>query len=206
MGGLYCSAWRRALALPVALLLALLLCVLLPYLLSPRTAAPVRQSEPPRPPIHLPPPAKAPTVASAGAAQSTPAPQLAPLPPMPSLPPLSAGPGLPVPVLTPLAMAPSLSLPELPPSAYQISEVDTPPELIRYVAPQGAGQTGRVLLRLLVSDKGSVSELSVLHGEPAGRHDQAVLNAARQWRFRAAEIQGRAVAVWVEVPISFSGG
>ena len=63
---------------------------------------------------------------------------------------------------------------------------------------------GTVILSLLVSDNGEVSEVKVLReaGGSAGLTDAAAA-AARKWKFRPAVKQGKRVKVWVTYPVAF---
>jgi TonB family protein len=54
----------------------------------------------------------------------------------------------------------------------------------------------------VVRRDGSVSDVKLLHGLPAGLNDRAVA-AVRQWRFSPATRLGQAVDVIVEVAVEF---
>jgi protein TonB len=84
------------------------------------------------------------------------------------------------------------------------------PELINRVQPgyppvaRKQKVTGTVILSLLISDNGEVSEVKILReaGGSAGLNEAAVA-AARKWKFRPAVKQGKRVKVWVTYPVSF---
>ncbi|MBF0509288.1 MAG: energy transducer TonB [Deltaproteobacteria bacterium] len=65
------------------------------------------------------------------------------------------------------------------------------------------GIRGRVLVKFLVKDDGSVARASIVEAIPSGLFDQSALRAIVKWKFRPGRYQGRDVATWVVVPISF---
>ena len=67
-----------------------------------------------------------------------------------------------------------------------------------------AGEEGRVLLFVRVTEVGKVADLQIRQTSGHQRLDQAAINAVRRWRFKAAEQNGRNVSSEVEVPITFS--
>lgn len=85
--------------------------------------------------------------------------------------------------------------------------VDVPPEAASRVPPaypetaRQKGIEGVVLVRALVGRDGSVRRTVVT--EHVAGLDEAAEAAVRQWRFKPARFQGRAVATWVAVPVSF---
>lgn len=107
------------------------------------------------------------------------------------------------PQLTPLAM------PTLNQGLASLSEVDTPPKLLHYIAPKmpvaarSQGLTGKVTLRLVVSETGEVIDARVQSAQPQQLFDDAALTAARRWRFKPAQIHNQPVSVYVDVPINF---
>ena len=66
------------------------------------------------------------------------------------------------------------------------------------------GITGKVLLRVLVDQQGSVRRVAVVRGVEG--LTEAAQDALRGWRFRPATNRGRPVAVWVEIPVEFRLG
>ncbi len=61
---------------------------------------------------------------------------------------------------------------------------------------------GKVVVKLLIDQRGRVQEVQFVSGPQAFR--QAVRDAARSWRFEPARHQGRAVKVWGIKEISFT--
>ena len=84
-----------------------------------------------------------------------------------------------------------------------------PPRLVHEVPPdyteraRRAGVEGEVLLEIVVTAQGAVSEVRVLRRLGSGLDEEAV-SAVRQWRFTPASRQGTSVAVIVEVAVGFS--
>jgi TonB family protein len=67
----------------------------------------------------------------------------------------------------------------------------------------GAGVEGVVTLECVVTPDGTVGEVRVTQPlEPS--LDQAAIDALKQWRFRPGQKDGKAVAVMVEVEMSFT--
>jgi len=74
----------------------------------------------------------------------------------------------------------------------------------RYPADAAAaGQSGRVVLRLLVATDGRVKDVVVERSEPVGVFDAATVEAARQWILAPAVEDGVPVEGWVRVPVDF---
>ena len=88
--------------------------------------------------------------------------------------------------------------------------VDQLPEPIRRVKPRypelayQAQVTGLVRVNLLVGKDGRVRDAVVDPKAHVPMLDQAALEAARQWEFQPALVQGRPVAVWVALPFRFT--
>lgn len=88
-----------------------------------------------------------------------------------------------------------------------LAQVDSPPKMIHYVKPnlgQHSGQ-GKVILRLVVTDTGSVANIELLSQQATPAQAKAAMVAAKKWRFKPAELRGQTVSVFVDVPITFSG-
>lgn len=83
-----------------------------------------------------------------------------------------------------------------------------PPRLIREIKPDYPDDArrrnieGEVVLEIVVRRDGSVGNVKVLRGLPAGLNDRAV-DAVRQWRFSPAKRFGTPVDVVVEVSVEF---
>lgn len=72
------------------------------------------------------------------------------------------------------------------------------------VEAQRNGETGKVVVRIEVSADGVPTAVSVVSRSGSRSLDRAAVQAAKQWRFRPAQQNGRPVAAAVEVPIAFS--
>lgn len=66
------------------------------------------------------------------------------------------------------------------------------------------GETGKVVVRIEVGADGEPTAVSIVSRSGSRSLDRAALQAAKQWRFRPAQQNGRAVAAAVEVPIAFT--
>jgi TonB family protein len=67
-------------------------------------------------------------------------------------------------------------------------------------------ETGTVLLRITVDERGEPVNVEVARSSRSRSLDRAAAQAARRWTFRPAQQNGRAVTATVEVPIAFSLG
>lgn len=88
-----------------------------------------------------------------------------------------------------------------------------PPRLVRRVQPDYpeaarlAGKEGTTLLRFVVSASGRVSDVQVVRSSGSDALDDAAGDAVERWRFSPAKDgQGRDVACYITVPVSFSLG
>jgi protein TonB len=132
----------------------------------------------------------------------------------PLLVPISASETPAVASLTPVApsVAPATPAPE--PAAepvgplFEISQVNEPPRVASRVDPQVPGGwqaravNDVVILRVLVSQSGRASTVSVLRGSRAGPVlDDAAIAAVRQWTFSPARRRGQAVSCWLNVGV-----
>lgn len=91
---------------------------------------------------------------------------------------------------------------------YQVHEVQVPPVPIEAPKPaypefaREGGITGRVVTQLLVTAAGTVAKVRVVSG------NKILADSAQEtlyrWRFRPAQMNGRPVAVWVEIPVNFT--
>jgi TonB family protein len=83
-----------------------------------------------------------------------------------------------------------------------------PPQLVREIRAnytdeaRRRGVEGDVTLEIVVRRDGSVGDVRVLQGLPAGLNERAI-TAVRQWRFTPATRYGTAVDVVVEVAVGF---
>jgi protein TonB len=141
--------------------------------------------------------------------------QRPPLPPSPlttpteDASPVSAPPPLPDLVPTPQATAPTAEAlaPIAPPvlvtqPVYNADYLDNPaphyPALSRRV-----GEQGRVVLRVLVSPRGTADEVQIFTSSGHPRLDEAARDAVRRWKFIPARRGGESVQAWVRIPIPF---
>jgi TonB family protein len=87
-------------------------------------------------------------------------------------------------------------------------EAETPPKILRVVKPTypqlalRARMRGIVLLRVLVSEKGTPEQIEVLKGAGGGL-TEAAISAVRRWTFEPGLRNGQAVKSWTTVPIPF---
>lgn len=86
-----------------------------------------------------------------------------------------------------------------------------PPRLVRRVQPdypetaRQTGKEGTTLLRFVVSAGGRVSDVQVIRSSGSDVLDDAAGNAVERWRFSPAKDgEGRDVACYITVPVSFS--
>lgn len=95
------------------------------------------------------------------------------------------------------------------PFGFSLGEVQGKPGIVKRVPviyPREARQkrvTGQVLVRFHLDEAGTVSHLSIKSAEPPDVFNENTLAAVRQWRFSPAKMGGKAVPVWVELPIEF---
>ncbi|PHR29877.1 MAG: hypothetical protein COA36_03215 [Desulfotalea sp.] len=145
-----------------------------------------------------------------------------PAPPSPKQPPLKKITALmrPLQVELPPLRAASIPSPPLPDTAtlnsgfaagiFDLSAVDTPPRVQKYIPPlypakaKGKGLEGSVVIRCIVTPKGRVRDMRVISSEPSGYFDRAALKAVAKWTFIAAKAGGKRVAVYVDIPITFT--
>ena len=66
------------------------------------------------------------------------------------------------------------------------------------------GETGKVVVRIEVGADGEPTAVTIVSRSGSRSLDRAAVQAAKRWRFRPAQQNGRAVAAAVEVPIAFT--
>jgi protein TonB len=195
--------------LSLSLGLTLLLCYYLPNSLNQRTPMAITNTDVTTLELPLAPPEKQ-KVTKPENTETKPRSANVLTPVLISLPVMSAVADTPVQV--PVLAVPSLSrlsLPKIGTVIAGIRDVDQPPELLRFIQPKMpvAGrkfkQGGKVLLRLIVEADGKVREALVLEAKPENVFDSSAIEAARKWRFKPAILSGKAVTVFVDVPINF---
>lgn len=93
---------------------------------------------------------------------------------------------------------------------YQVASIDIPPKIKWYNLPlyppraKGKGIEGKVVIRCVVSAGGKVRDAKVIQAEPAGYFERAALKSVVKWTFVPAKLKGEKVAVYVDIPLSFS--
>ena len=155
--------------------------------------------------------------------------KIVPLPKLPTRPPQKQPPldkiALPMkPLQVELPPLQSASIPAAPPRAnlkiksgfgdgiFDLSKVDTPPKVQKYVPPvypagaKGKHIEGNVVIRCIVTARGKVKDMQVISSEPKGYFETAALKALKKWTFIASKLGGKRVPVYVDVPITFSLG
>lgn len=85
----------------------------------------------------------------------------------------------------------------------QANYLDNPPPPYPAVSRQLREQ-GRVVLRVLVDERGSPREIEIHRSSGYRRLDEAASRAVRYWRFVPAREGTVPVAAWVQVPVIFS--
>ena len=207
-------SWQGAVSMLGAAALTLLLCLSLPLLDATRHTdfrlepAPVAVVVLPRPKQEPPDRTVRPGPSGAARANSD-APALPRTPFLPMSLPDTADTGLPA-----LPGPPSLDFAVPAPPEHGLGgtgtpDFDTPPQVLTRLDPfypaaaRRSGTEGQVTLRVLVDDRGYVTETSVVRSEPAGVFDAAAVKAVRGWRFSPAKRLGKPVPVRIDIPILF---
>ena len=84
------------------------------------------------------------------------------------------------------------------------------PELIKMVKPRypeiarKAGVEGRVVLQIVVDERGNVTEAQVILAQPPGIFEEAAIEAIMQWKFKPAKQREKAIAVRMGQTMDFS--
>jgi len=92
------------------------------------------------------------------------------------------------------------------PYYYRVSELTEPPLTLAAIEPRfpsGAPDTGRVKMRLYISEHGSVDAIDVTEAEPAGEFEQAARQAFAEARFRPGYKDGTAVRSQIALEVRF---
>ena len=69
-------------------------------------------------------------------------------------------------------------------------------------AARAAGIEGRVILKIVISESGEVTSVTVMRGDPLLA--QAAVEVVKGWKFSPATLEGKPIAVFRIVPINFS--
>lgn len=164
--------------------------------------APVPQPTPPAPPKPQP-QKKAPPPLPVVAAPPSPAPApfVVPVQPEPT-------PAPPQPVVVQAPPAPPAPPPPPPPppprtlSATEVQFLKTP-SLEYPVASRRARESGRVVLRFFIDDKGLPRNVQVNRSSGFARLDEAAVSAIQRALFRPYSENGQAIGVWALIPLDF---
>jgi len=170
---------------------------------SPRQSQPVARSEPIASPTLSPSP-QTPPGADLSPAPHTPAPPSSPAPTTGQPAPVRAAaaqptqsPGVPI--------APDqrpAGLPESGAASVDVSYWRNPAPAYPARALRQRAE-GTVLLEVHVLSSGQSGEIKLQSSSGSTLLDEAAINAVKTWRFRPAEVNGRPVAQWINVPITF---
>lgn len=112
-------------------------------------------------------------------------------------PPPPAPPSLPEPLAAQAAPAP------LTPPQFNAGYLNNPAPVYPAVSRR-LGEEGRVMLRVLVDERGLPARVELRSSSGHERLDNVALDTVRQWKFVPARRGDQAVSAWVLVPISFS--
>lgn len=171
----------------------------MPIMVSLITPQPVvdKPRQPPKPlpvkrRVQLPTPPEPQQIITSTTAAPAPVPAPAPPPPAPIV---AAPPPQPQP-------APAAPAPVLPPD-FNADYLENPPPVYPALSRR-IGEQGKVMLRVLVSAKGTTDKVELRATSGSSRLDDAALDAVRHWRFVPARQGDQAVAAWVLIPITFS--
>lgn len=167
-------------------------------------AAPVRET--PQPPAVKP---KAVPVVKKTVNRPTPvmpSPKPAPLPQPVEAPVTAAAPSIdpPTPAAPIAQAAPSAPVMPAPPKTVSGVEYIQAPQPDYPPIAKRMGEEGKVILRILVNEKGRPERIDVRQSSGSARLDEAARQAAARALFKPHLEDGRAVAVYALVPINFS--
>jgi periplasmic protein TonB len=70
-------------------------------------------------------------------------------------------------------------------------------------AARRSGQEGTVMLSMHIGPNGKVLEVQLAQSSGFTLLDESALREARRWRFNAGTENGRAVAMWTKIPVTF---
>ncbi|MBM9616333.1 energy transducer TonB [Desulfobulbus rhabdoformis] len=96
-----------------------------------------------------------------------------------------------------------------PQTRFNPDEVDKMPQAVATTQPmypyraKRLGVEGAVRIRFLVNKSGRAEMFKILESKPPGEFDQAVQKTVKNWKFKPAIKDGRAVETWVETTIQF---
>lgn len=152
--------------------------------------------EPPKPKIEPPPPRPSPV-------KPKPKPQMiAAETPAPSE--IVAPPPDPAPIIEPpppMPAEPAVVAPIIPPN-FVAAYLDNPAPAYP-ASSKRMGETGLVMLRVLVNPQGRPASIEIDRSSGYSRLDRAALDAVRKWKFVPAKQGDQSVSAWVLVPLNF---
>lgn len=79
-------------------------------------------------------------------------------------------------------------------------------QVVNPVYPQSAqarGIEGFVILEILISERGQVSDAKVITAEPAGIFDQVAIEAVKKWQFEPGLHEGKTIASRIKQKVNF---
>lgn len=163
--------------------------------IQPKTKPTPKPPTPPTPQVVQPEPQPVLAVA-----ETAPAPRAAPAPPPQPPEPQSSPPAASGPVQAPVVTA---APPPISPPSFTADYLHNPapqyPPLSRRL-----GESGRVILRVLVTPGGTAERVELRTSSGSRRLDSAALETVQRWKFVPARQGDTPVAAWVLVPILFT--
>lgn len=156
----------------------------------------IQPPEPPKPKVEPPPP-------KPKAIKPKPLPQMiVAQTPAPAV--MVAPPPEPVPVEEPPPPPPAPPAPPAPiiPPNFVAAYLDNPAPAYP-IASKRMGESGKVMLRVLVNPEGRAETVDVQTSSGYARLDRAAVEAVRKWKFVPAKQGDRSLAAWVLVPLNF---
>lgn len=109
----------------------------------------------------------------------------------------------------PGGLSPSIMKPPDRPEPYAAKEVDSKPVILNHVQPRYTNEArdnqiqGTVMLRVLVDETGTVTQVRVVRSLPFGLTQKAI-EAAHEVKFKPAMKDGKAVPYWVLLTMTFT--
>lgn len=165
--------------------------------IEPAAPEPVKPPEPETPPP--PRPVEKPVKKQLIATQAEPTPTAIETPPEPAPP----EPLPPVQAAAPVVEAPPAAKPSAPPSCFRANFRGQPPKAPYPIRSQQLGETGRVLVTVIISTTGKAKSATVKTTSGFKRLDDAAVRTALRTDFLPNELDGEPVEARVDVPYEF---
>ena len=165
--------------------------IMVDWIAAPRPEPVIEPPKPPRPkPVqhHRPQPVEKPKIVAAPVESPSPSPIVVPAPPPPP----------PAPVALAPAPEPVVVAPPVFNAAYLQNPAPAYPVLSRKL-----GEQGRVILRVLVTQKGTADQVQLQTSSGYARLDESARETIARWKFVPAKRGRESVADWVLIPINF---